>query len=163
MGEEADLKHPWAARYRIPLIDHLWPGWKFEVALVRPRRRELYGAVWPTEQEATIIGSFIDYRRNYYTDIWQARMLERPLDADSGTNTVILLKTADGWRYRKATWSTGSWPYIDTDPAVAARFTPDAVGLVAIIDHEQNYGGEWVSPRYAAWKQAHADIWEVAR
>lgn len=143
---EADLTHPWAAAdgLRIPLVDTTHPRIPYEVALVAPGGHP--EAILPTDAEAQVIASFIDFRRAYYTTRYANLMLERQFDIDDSTNTVVLLCTENGWRYRKASW---------TGPELVGSTSPDtAAGLVDILDRHQSFGGV-VSPRWAAWKSAH--------
>jgi len=142
--EDADLTHEWVERYRIPLVTNPYPRWSYEVAVVIPGSGEfadLYCAVWPTEDEARVIGNYIGYRRDWYNESWQAGMLARALDVDSGTNTVVLIKQADRWGYRMRTWSVG--------PTFVFKAT-----LSELLDHINTYG-DHVYHRWAEWKSAH--------
>lgn len=166
-ADDADLEHEWAKLWRIPLVDHPHPRWKYEVALVVPRTLQryggqpehLYGAVWPNDDEAEIIASYIDYRRAWYNDPWQAGMLRRPLDVDSGTNTVILCKRADGWRYRRASFDGGLWPYFNNADMIA-QLSPDKAGLMKIIEFAEG-GPECLSRRFDEWRRDHAELWSA--
>jgi len=145
---DADLTHPWVEKYRIPLVSTPWPRWKYEVALVRPSYAN-HGfwadALWPSEDEARLIGCAIDFRRSWYREGWAAQMLERPLDVDSGTNTVVLMKLPRGWVYRLATHTYGPpmWPSYD-----AAEQYPD---LEPLLDRVWD-----ITDRWANWKR---DSW----
>lgn len=144
--EDADLTHPWAAQHRIPLVEHQWPHWKYEVALVRPNDADseflLLVAVWPTEEEAALIGRYITWRREYYREHWQAKMLKRPLDVDSGTNTQILMKTEHGWHYRLASWNQGLMPLPEDE-----QIPPTIDGLIALLDRINNMSARWREDR----------------
>lgn len=156
---DADLTHAWVARWRIPLLANPFPRWNYEVALVVPRgdRADLYGTVWPDESEAEVIGSFIDYRRSYYRDGYAKEMLERQFDVDATTNTVILLKTETGWRYRRASFTSGGvWPYFD-DAVEQAKYPPTKAGLVALIRRINDLGCS-----FAHWADAHPEVWAEA-
>jgi hypothetical protein len=120
-ADDADLTHPWAARYRIPVIAEHHPRWSYEVALVVPDPAEDYSfrtrvPVWPTEDEAALIAVAIAHRMEYYRDSWAAKMRERPLDVDSTTNTLILRKTDKGWDYSRRSW-TQPWS-VETYPTL---------------------------------------------
>jgi hypothetical protein len=169
-AHDALLDHDWVARWRIPLIPHPYPSWRYEVALVVPVEQtpqtDVYGAVWPTEAEAAVIGDYIDFRRSWYRPGWSQKMLERPLDVDGGTNTVILLRRESGWHYRLDSWTLGPalWPLTaeqaDALQAIAQRiprppaYGPDVAGLVSLIDKINEPGSRW-----AAWKTAHPDTY----
>lgn len=159
MFTDADLTHEWVARWRIPLVAHPYPRWKYEVALVVPRGEhpDVWATIWPDESEAQVIGSYIDYRRSYYRDSYTKQMLARPLDVDSSTNTVILLKTATGWRYRRASFSSGGlWPYI-TMPDEQAKYPPTRDGLIALIRRINDMGSS-----FAEWAAGHPEVWGEA-
>ena len=155
MFTDADLTHEWVARWRIPLLANPYPRWRYEVALAVPRgdRPDLYGAVWPDEAEAEVIGSYVDYRRSHYRDRYAKEMLERPLDVDATTNTVILLKTESGWRYRLDSWRHGAWPFFN-DPDEQAKYPPTKAGLIALIHRINDLGTS-----FAEWAAEHSEIW----
>lgn len=154
---DADLDHPWAKRWRIPRVTTDYPRWKYEVALVVPIVTDLpitqpeKATLEPTEVEAAIVGSYIDYRREYYNEGWKAKMLRRPFDVDGSTNTTILALTGQGWKYRKATHQHGLWPFWNM-PEKQAEFPPTPAGLIALLDHI-NFVGRWDD-----WKAAHPDV-----
>lgn len=158
------LGHDWTQRWRIPLVLNPYPRWKYEVALVvppeTPRTFDPWRAVWPTEAEAEVAGSLIGYRRTWYNDRWQAEMLQRPLDVDSGTNTVVLMKREDGWSYRRATFRGGppTWPS-PLNPKKCALYPPTKAGLIALATHI--FGGNDCSSgrRFTVWTEAHSGVW----
>lgn len=162
-AHDANLTHPWATRFRIPLVGSIYPTWKYEVALcvpaadVDPTRKswdalDLYGAAWPSEEEAVVVGSAIDFRRSYYQGHWQAKMLDLPLDVDDSTNTLILIRQDSGWWYRRMTWSAG--------PSMVGggeRYTPDKEGLIRLLDERV-----WnLSPTWGAWKAANPEVFTL--
>lgn len=150
---DADTSHPWAAAYRIP-ITGTHPRWRYEVALVGPTQdsytADLWRAVMPTEPEAQIVGSYIDFRRSWYDDHWAQGMLARPFDVDDGTNTVILLRTVGRWAYARASWTSGP-PFVPSPNP-----TPDAAGLIALLDHVNRDSATW-----GAWKAKHPDLFPI--
>jgi hypothetical protein len=154
---DADTEHPWAKQWRIPRVTTTHPRWRYEVALVVPMvtdlpttypEREL---LEPAEADAPIIGSYIDYRRDYYREGWKAKMLERAFDVDDSTNTVILGLTAQGWKYRRASYEHGLWPFWNM-PEEQAKYPGTPAGLVALLDHI-NWAGKWPE-----WKAAHSEV-----
>ncbi|WP_280410553.1 hypothetical protein [Nocardia asiatica] len=153
---DADLTHPWAQRWRIPRVTNSYPRWQYEVAVVIPTPGDtllLDGVLTePSEREAEIIGSFINYRRAYYYEHWSARMLAEPFDVDDSTNTVILAKSVAGWQYRRATFQHGLWPFWN-DPTTQAQFPPTTAGLRTLLDHINHNGQRW-----AQWKTDHPAV-----
>ncbi|NKY60431.1 hypothetical protein [Nocardia flavorosea] len=156
---DADTEHPWAKQWRIPRVHSSHPRQQYEVAVCVPDpddHTNLWDYREPPEDAARIIGSYIDYRRSYYNDGWQRRMLARPFDIDDSTNTVILALTPHGWKYRRMTHRHGLWPFYD-DPR-QDDFPPTAAGLVALLDHICEYGRDW-----PGWKAEHPEAFDPAK
>lgn len=159
---DADLTHQWVAEHRIPLVATPYLSWRYEVALVVPQadgREALWGQTWPTDEEAAVIGDYISYRRSYYRGTHQARMLERALDVDSGTNPQILLRREDSWCYRLDSWTTGyqlfpppasAWASMRS-PGECPVYPPGAAGLRLLLDRINESSARW-----DAWKQRAA-------
>jgi hypothetical protein len=154
---DADPTHPWAQRWRIPRVTNSYPRWQYEVAVVIPTPGDTFlldGVLTePSEHEAEIIGSLIEYRRAYYNETWAARMLTEPFDVDDGTNTVILAKAEQGWKYRRMTHRHGLWPFHWNNPEQQAEFPPTPAGLVALLGHVNHNGRQW-----AQWKTDHPAV-----
>jgi hypothetical protein len=152
--EEADHNDPLAA-LRIPIVRTSHPRWKYEVALVVGSEDNRYWApgLRPDEAEVRQIVAELDWRMEYYNESWKAKMRRRPLDVDSGTNTVILQKFAEGdWRYRRASFEHGMWPFA----SMGKRFT-----LEALLDHINDFGDK-PNPRWRAFKAAHPEAFPAA-
>lgn len=165
-ASDANLTHEWATRWRIPLVRTPITRWKYEVALVVPPAEpdpyDPWRATWPTEPEAAVIGSLIDFRMTWYNERWQAKMREWPLDVDSGTNTLVLLKRETCWSYRRASFNDAmTWPAWNNAEQVAL-YPPTKAGLVAIIANawggitrynsdEPNDLGRWIADRPEVW------------
>lgn len=148
------IDHQWASRYRIPLVTGIHVERSYEVALCVPAAGEqpnqfVPSTLWPEEDEARVVGSAIDFRRSYYTDHWQRRMLAHRLDYDPHTNPVILVKQSDGWRYHKPTWRDQMWS-IRPKPGTAA-------GLIELLDCALS------GPDWDRWKLAHPDVFAAGQ
>lgn len=138
---------------RIPVVSSPYPSWKYEVALVISEG-DLWPGMRPTDAEVRQIAAYIGYRMEWYNEGWRAKMRKRPLDTDSGTNTVTLLKRAEGdWCYRRMTFQHGPWPFFDMEQ----RFT-----LEQLLDHIHLYGDDKPSPKWLAWKAAHPEAFPAA-
>lgn len=145
---DADLEHPWASRWRIPRVPTEYPNWRYEVALVVPtddRNWHPYTFTEPTEVEAEIIASLIEYRCTYYNDGWRKQMLERPFDVDGTTNTIILARTERGWKYRRMSFQHGLWP--GKGGLQELEYPANRTGLLALLDHIYD-----IDRRWPAWK-----------
>ena len=134
---------------RIPVIGTPFPGWRYEVALVCPNSeagQDLYPALRPDDAEAAMVAAYIEYRMEYYNRAWRAKMRKRPLDVDSGTNTIVLWKRGDGdWCYRRDSWQSS--------PLVVPSRYEEPIGLEALLDRINDYGGEPNSQ----WQEFKAD------
>lgn len=118
----------------------------------------MWGAVEPgSTAEAAIIGSLIDFRRTYYRPSYAAEMLKKTFDTDDTTNTIVLMCTAEGWKYRRATHRHEPWPCF---PHLArqAEFPPTPMGLIALLDHIYQHHDRWQE-----WKTAHSAVFEQQR
>lgn len=153
VGKDVDLTHPWAAEGRIPIVRDISISWPFEVALVVPSENSLmslcgWEVLTPTAEEAGLVADLINYRRSYYSHMWKQSMLERPLDVDDSTNSLILVKMPHSWVYARASWRTGA-PFL---PLMnSTEVFPD---LADLIDSIYTYGDEQVIGSFAAWKQS---------
>jgi hypothetical protein len=139
------------AALRIPVISNPFPRWKYEVALVIGGEDGLYApALRPDEAETAMIAAYIGYRREWYNPGWREKMLRRPLDTDSGTNTVVLQKRAEGdWCYRRMTWITG--PLM-----MPPRGSDERLSLEQLLDRINGYHDS-PNPRWEAYKAAHPE------
>lgn len=146
---DADRDDPLAA-LRIPVVANPYPRWKYEVALMITGD-DLWGpALRPTDAEVAQVVAYIGYRMEYYNEGWKAKMRRKPLDTDATTNSVILLKLAEGdWRYRRMSWEHGPWPFYD----MTERFTLE--GLLDKIN-------DLVPEKWQAWKAAHPEAFPAS-
>lgn len=165
--EDVDLEHRWVQEYRIPVLTTAYPHYGYEVALmVGPKGKDaewMIKAEEPTEEEAKIIGSLIDYRRSYYYPHYQQQMLEREFDVDNFTNTIILAKLPWSWTYRRGTWTMGPL-FCPVNPAVVKEsgeeyYSLDAQGLVNLItDRIYPDYGSTSEDSWQYWMESHLEI-----
>ena len=76
---DADRDDPLTA-LRIP-VTCFKPGWMYLVSFDRESGER------PTDAEARMLVSFIDYERSKFFEHYQRKLLERPLDIDGGHNS----------------------------------------------------------------------------
>lgn len=149
---DADRDHPLAA-LRIPVTSS-HPDYWYLIAFDRESTAQ------PTDAEAKMLASYLDFVREWFNESWKKRMLAKPLDTDPGQNTVIFHKWADGdWGYRRATHVYGPlfWPGY---PGGDRRLGP--YSLPALLDHLQQYGDDEPRPAWVKWKAEHADVFPAA-
>jgi hypothetical protein len=148
---DAAPDHRLAAR-RIPVIPDLHPRHQYEVALcigAPDAPHPFYRGQEPTDEEVELIVAALEYRMDWYNDGWRQKMHRYPLDTDSGTNTVVLVKLGpDDWAYRRRTWQSGPiiWPRRD-----------DPLPLRGVLDHAFGRPGTW-----EAWKSRYPHLFPVA-
>lgn len=102
----------------------------------------------PTDAEARILVSLIDYLRQRYREPWPTRMLAEPLDADAGHNTHIFHKCGENdWGYRWSTWDSPRFSRGRTERH------PQPLTLVQAIDRCRLGDRAWEE-----WKTAHPGV-----
>jgi hypothetical protein len=110
----------------------------------------------PTDEELKAIRSFIDAIINVgcYSDHYAAQLSAMKLPFDSGHNTVIFRKYANGfWGYRQATWTHG--PVF-----MPAWDSPKPLNLVQVMDRYYTIA-RVNNARWTKWKDDHADIFAI--
>jgi hypothetical protein len=146
---DADRDDPLAA-LRIPVVRTSHPDWRYEVALVIGSEDE---TLWPPglrpdDAEVRQVAAELEWRMQYYNEGWKAKMRRRPLDVDGTTNTVVLQKFGEGdWRYRRASFKHGMWPFYGN---------PERFALEELLDHINDYGDE-PNPEWRAFKAARPE------
>lgn len=146
-GTDADRDDPLTA-LRIP-VTNTYCRWVYLAGFDRESEAR------PTDAEALVLASFVDYQRDWFNETWQARMLAQPLDVEGGHNTTIFHKWAAGdWGYSKRTWTMG--PHIWPGPPSYRTVGP--LALVGLMDHIYDWGDGGISPRWLAWKAAHPEV-----
>lgn len=143
-------------KLRIPVVSSPYPRCGYEVALVISDD-DLWPALRPDDAEVRQIVAFIDYRMESYNEGHRAWVRTKPLDTDNGTNTVSLLKRAEGdWCFRRMTWTMG--------PALVPPRDMKPMTLEQLLDYIHQYGDDKPSPKWVAWKAAHPEAFpEAAR
>ena len=113
--------------------------------------------VRPTEQEALMLGSYLEeYREYFYNERWIMLMAERPVDVDGGANGVTFRKYADDdWGYRRRSWHIG--PEVVPAPPVMKDRGIGPLSLERLMDHIHSIDDE-PQPRWVDWKKNHPDI-----
>jgi hypothetical protein len=149
-------KTAWAARveaeHRVP-VDSLWPGVYWLACIAGPDEPENQ-AVLPTDAEVAQVASYIDYLLvTRYREGYAAQLRALPLACDGAWNTVVLVKRASGWGYRRSTWRTGSWPHAYQHRPEA----PTGLSLLQVLDHIEGVTNT-VSAQWLAWQAAHSDV-----
>ncbi len=149
VSQEVELNHPWVKEGRIPVIyGGMYARMRYEVALLLPSPNSdadeyvFPKPVTPTAEEAGLVADYINYRRNYYNQRWQQKMLERPVDVDSTTRTVYLTKTDHGWVYRRDGWEQPFAPHRNQPPYT----------LEELLDHINSIG-DTLYHGWEEWKQ----------
>lgn len=129
------LPEPYRTR-RLPTTTSEWRvEWAYLVAVAVPDPdRDYRPIIEPDHDDLVCIGRYLDHRRNELFANPDFIRDSRPLDVDSGINTILLAKRNDGgWCYRRATHETGMWPFFgDADR--------NPMALEDLLDHIEGDG-----------------------
>jgi len=113
-SELVDINHPWVVQYRVPVITGIHPRRAAFIATVAAPGDERLGSVDIDEDEASLISQYIDViNERYASRHYIERMKRFIVDVDPGCNTISLVKSEDGWRYRKMTWDQPIAPFLN--------------------------------------------------
>jgi hypothetical protein len=136
---------------RIPVTPPM-PAWVYLVVFDKESDER------PTDQEATLLASYIDYQReHWFNPTWQAKLMGRPFDIDGGHNTLVLHKYGeDDWAYRRVSWTMGPRFYPPYN-----RKPEQKMSLAALLDHNHTHG-DHLYHHWADWKAAHPDLFPEA-
>lgn len=138
---DADRDDPLTAM-RIP-VTKLWPDFNYFVAFHNE------SLLRPTDDEARMLSSFIDFLRSHFRPGFQAELLAMPFDIDTSRFPLVFHKRADSsWAYRRAHWTIGSL----FCPDIEYQFT-----LEQLLDQIEKRS-DW-----AEWKAAHPEVFGGAR
>lgn len=136
---------------RIPVVGTLYPGWHYLVSVCINEDPEtmLWYGLRPTDEEAKLIRSLIDYERSWYGETWTRNHLDtRPFDIDGGFNSLTLIKRGENdWAFRRRTWEYG--PVVAPDTWEGKEPPADLAG---VLDRIHSWGGDELAPRWVAWK-----------
>ena len=153
--EDVMMDHPWVEKHRLPVTRTLWPRNNFFVTVTVPspekEASQFYMVTTPTDEEAAIIASFLQYtiaRQRYY-DSFLSRMAEKELDVDPGFNTISIIKRKDGtWAYKRLTWTQGHSPFPGSDLSKNS--------VMELLDYiENNCMTNEPDEKWTAWKKEH--------
>jgi hypothetical protein len=134
------------------------PEWCYLVALATEDVMAADVVPRPTDAEAAMIASLIDYRRSEFGPTWQAKLLARPLDVDGGHVTTVLRKRGDeDWTYRLTTWTSGWFWW----PPPAWHDAHRKLSLLGLLNYIATCGDVIMSPGWDAWKAAHPDAFPL--
>lgn len=147
---DVDLDHPWVKKYRLPVSEVATNKCYFmELRLPPTEDNKWNGLAMPTEEEAALLGSYLEYRIDrygFYEHIIK-QMREKPLDTDSLVNTVTFYKYKnDAWRYQMLTWQHGAWPFFNAEKQYYSLM--ELLDKIEVFCDEPN--AEWIQ-----WKINH--------
>lgn len=163
-GTDAKQDDP-LTQLRIPVVDSFNPEWKYVAAYIDVDTSQYsWGSQErPTDTEAAMIASFIEeYKNHWFNDGYKARLLERPLDVDSGCNTTVFIKYAtDDWGYRQCSWQYGPL-FVPVGPKQRGGEhdydkCPGPLSLVQAMDRRHTIGDEPMD-HWLRWKANHPEI-----
>jgi hypothetical protein len=156
-GADADRDDPLTALRIAVTSSH--PTWCYLVAFDRESEAR------PTKAEAAMLRSYLDeYIEHWYNAWYKLKLAERDLDVDGGANGVVFHKWGiDDWGYRRQSYERG-WLFSVVPPVCRDRHS-DGIGgplsLPALMVRMHSIGSE-PSARWAAWMEAHPDVFPAA-
>jgi hypothetical protein len=163
-GTDANEHDP-LTQLRIPVVASFNPQWKYVAAYIDV---DLSPYSWgsqerPTDQETAMLASFIDeYKQYFFNEMYQSKLLERPLDVDSGCNTTVFVKYGTGdWGYRLTSWTYGP-TYVPVGPNLrGGKYDedkkPGPLSLQQVMDRRHSIGDEPMK-HWLDWKAAHPAV-----
>jgi hypothetical protein len=166
-GTDAKQDDPLTA-LRIPVVTNFNPSWHYVAAYLGTSddTGNTFDPPWPfasvdrpTDAEAQMLVSYLQEHRHYWfgNEGYARKMDRRPLDVDSGWNTVVFIKYGtDDWGYRRCSWTYGP-TFVPGPPGSESRETVGALTLQQVMDRIHAWSGE-PSPRWQQWKAAHPDV-----
>jgi hypothetical protein len=141
------LDHPWVNDYRIPVVHNFQSTWYYFVTLSVPEENGYNFVIMPTEEDAILVASYINYRIStfkYYSN-YEAKIRSEKLDVDNSINTIHLGNTEKmGWSWCRRTWETGLFPHFDSTIRYAT--------LIELLDSIESDGKGNLTPKWQAWK-----------
>lgn len=162
-GTDADRDDPLTA-LRIPVVSSFNPQWKYVAALmaVDTSRYSWGSAERPTDAEAAMIASFIrEYITHWFRESYQHKLAQRPLDVDSGCNTVVFCKYGpDDWAYRRMSWEYGPL-FVPEPPHMKDRQGP--LSLEQVMDRVHTIGDDGPMPRWTTWRADHPEVFPATQ
>jgi hypothetical protein len=121
---DAQLDHPWVEKYRIPVLKSFSPQNDYFAAFVFPYQESekfLNDFKVPTEEDAILMSSYIDYRIDCSLDPMSLatqqyiNIRNSTLDTSPGIDTISIAKSKNlGWVYKKKSSLDDPFPQIDS-------------------------------------------------
>lgn len=165
-GTDAIQDDPLTA-LRIPVVTSFNPSWHYVAAYLGTSADtgNTFDPPWPfasaerpTDDEAQMLVSFLAEHRQYWfgNEGYARQMNQRPLDIDSGWNTTVFIKYAEGdWGYRRCSWIYGA-TFAPDPPNVRDRNLAPLT-LEQVMDRAHSCGNQ-PSHHWQQWKTNHPDI-----
>lgn len=154
---DAMLDHPWVAKYRIPMLSSYHPSFYYFVTLADycPEHEgvpNLWGIETPTEEEAAIVGSYIQFKvaDQGFREPYLKEIRSRILDIDGGYNTISLAKRDRGlgWGFVRMSYRDSIlYPYYNAETKYH--------NLVDLLDFIESYSNNEPREAWVEWKTAH--------
>jgi hypothetical protein len=151
------LDHPWVAKYRLPMVTSYHPAFHYFVTLADVYNHaaedmpNLWNVETPTEEEASIVGSYLEFKiadQGFY-EHYLKEVRSRVLDVDPGYNTISLIKRLNGgWGYVRMSYRDSIvYPYYNSDTKYD--------NLVDLLDFIESYSGSEIREAWLDWKKTH--------
>ncbi|MFE9448298.1 hypothetical protein [Streptomyces sp. NPDC006739] len=175
-GTDAKEDDPLTA-LRIPVVNSFRPSWCYVAAyLDTPATGTpdyLKGPPFaslerPTDREARMLASYLQEHRHYWfgNQGYARQMDARPLDIDSGWNTVVFVKYGeDDWGYGRVSWQYGHTfvpgPPRSRGTEYAHPKHPGPLSLDRVMDLVHTIGSDGPMEHWTRWKTEHPDVFTI--
>ncbi|MFF8784766.1 hypothetical protein [Streptomyces sp. NPDC015125] len=163
-GTDADRDDP-LTKLRIPVVNSFNPSWHYVAAFLHADPNCAFDPPWPfasaerpTDPEAQMLVSFLQEHRHYWfgNEGYTRKMDQRPLDVDSGWNTIVFIKYGtDDWGYRRCSWTYGP-TFVPTPPNSQPRDS-GPLTLEQVMDRVHTISGD-PKQHWLDWKASHPEI-----
>lgn len=161
---------------RIPVVTSHKPTWRYVAAFLSTPTADtpdymtgppFHSNERPTDAEAVMLVSFLQHHRWYWykNDGYARKMDARPLDIDSGWNTIVFVKYGpDDWGYGRVSWTYGH-TFVPPGPSYRARYPQESCGgpltLEQVMDKFHHIGTEYPCKDWIKWKADHPDVFPI--
>ncbi|MGW2213230.1 hypothetical protein [Streptomyces sp. NPDC001781] len=171
-GTDAVRDDPLTA-LRVPVVGSFRPGWRYVAAYLNTAdpgvpdyltRPPFASVERPTDREAQMLASYIrEYLYHWFREGYISRLAERPLDADSGCNTVVFTKYGeDDWGYGRVSWEYGPTFVPGPPHSRGTRYAhdkhPGPLPLEQVMDLVHTIASDKPMEHWTRWKAEHPEV-----
>jgi hypothetical protein len=148
---DVQLDHSWVEKYRLPVVEGFHTQWNYYASIAVPLEEEnFYKLEMPTEEDAQLLGSYIEYKIDYWKfgASYLDKLRSEPLDVDSVSTLSVGHVIGKGWQYRIGTPETKNFPAYNS----SLKFHT----LLELLNYrEKELSGEQIKKEWTEWVISH--------